>query len=378
MGESDFLDKLSSGDLIFGRGVNLEIVDIKVKPLNLKLKSPFITAAGPLNEVKNVYVEVHTNSSLIGIGEAAFEPRVTGETQESIISVINEYIKPAILGEDPRDIEKVEEKISKAIHGNESAKAGVDIALFDILGKCYNVPLYKLLGGYKNSLETDFTISLDEPEKMAYDAKEAVKEGFKILKIKVGVDSTKDYQRVKMIRENVGDDIKIRLDANQGWYVKEAVFLMKMLEEYNIELLEQPVKSWDIEGLEYLKNVLLLPVVADESVFTVYDALNIIKLNAADMINIKLMKCGGIYNAIIINKIAEVAGIECMIGCMIESKISITAAAHFAAAFKNVTKADLDSPLFFESDPVADGITYDSGKVILPNSPGLGISKRIL
>ncbi|MGI6477803.1 MAG: mandelate racemase/muconate lactonizing enzyme family protein [Defluviitoga tunisiensis] len=355
----------------------MRIVDIKVKPLNLKLTSPFVTAAGPLNEVKNVYVEIHTNNSLIGIGESAFEPRVTGETQESIMSAINNYIKPSIIGEDPRDIERVEEKISKAIYGNESAKAGVDIALFDILGKYYNVPLYKLLGGYKNSVETDITISLNEPEKMVNDAKEAVKKGFKILKIKVGVDPSKDFQRVKMIRENIENDIKIRLDANQGWNIKETLSLMKKLEKYDIELLEQPVLNWNIEGLKYLRNYLSLPIVADESVFSVHDALNIIRLDAADMINIKLMKCGGIYNAIKINKIAEAAGIECMIGCMVESKISVTAAAHFAAAFKNITKADLDSPLFFESDFIPDGIAYDLGMIHMSSTPGLGISETI-
>ena len=209
---------------------------------------------------------------------------------------------------------------------------------------------------------------------MAEDSIEAVKLGYKTLKIKVGLDSQMDIKRIQAIRDAVGYDVDLRLDANQGWTPKEAVRIIRMMEDkgFDIELIEQPVHANDIEGLKYVTDNVFTPILADESVFSPLDAINIIQSRAADLVNIKLMKTGGIHNALKICSVADIYGVECMIGCMLESKLSVSAAVHLAAAKSIITKIDLDGPLLCKEDPIIGGPNFDNHRITLNQKPGLG------
>src|SRR5690625_431189 len=252
----------------------------------------------------------------------------------------------------------------------------MDMALHDCISCLAGMPLHHCLGGYTETLETDYTVSVNSPEEMARDAQSYHDAGFNVLKVKVGKDQIAiDVQRIKAIREQVGRDVLIRLDANQGWQAKEAVQAIQQMEalDLNIELIEQPVKADDLKGLKYVTERTSTPIMADESVFTAKDAKRVLTMGAADMINIKLMKAGGIHEAMKIAKLAAVYGVECMVGSMIETKLGITAAAHFAASQPNITRFDFDAPLMLREDLIDGGIKYDGRKIKLGTDSGLGI-----
>jgi L-alanine-DL-glutamate epimerase-like enolase superfamily enzyme len=249
------------------------------------------------------------------------------------------------------------------------------MALYDLYGKYYKIPLYKLFGGARKEVVSDITVSVNSPEEMAADAADYVREGYKTLKTKVGLDCELDIIRVKKIREAIGYDIKLRLDANQGWIAKEAVKTIRKLEDMgmDIELVEQPVKAHDIEGLKYVTDNVETLIMADESLFLPEDGFRILERGAADILNIKLMKCGGLHNALKINAMAESCGVECMLGSMIESKIGITAAAHLACGKLNITRVDLDAVDLMSEDPIEGGVVVTGSTHAIPESYGLGV-----
>jgi L-alanine-DL-glutamate epimerase-like enolase superfamily enzyme len=259
---------------------------------------------------------------------------------------------------------------------NSSAKAALDIAVYDLFGKRHGIPLYKLLGGYRNVITTDLTISVNAPEEMVQDSLEAVAAGYTELKLKVGTDAALDIKRVQAIRAAVGYDVKIRLDANQGWSPKEAVRTIRKFEDMglDIELIEQPVKAHDFSGLKYVTEHVETDIMADEAAFGVYEVFQLLAMQACDLINIKLMKAGGLHNAIKIAHFAETMGIKCMMGCMLESKVGITAAASLAGGKMIVDKSDLDAAVLLAQDPVIGGVSFSKNQLIIPDAPGLGIT----
>jgi o-succinylbenzoate synthase len=353
----------------------MKIVDIQLERISVPLKRPFKTALRTVNSVEDIIVKVITDTGNIGYGEAPPTGVITGDTTGAIIGAIEDHIKKSILGMDIENFENLMKKLNGCIVKNTSAKAAVDIALYDLYGQLYKAPLYKLLGGYRKEIITDITISVNSPEEMVEDSKDAIKLGYNTLKIKVGKDSAMDIKRIKAIREAVGNDISIRIDANQGWKPKEAVYALRRMEDsgLNLELVEQPVEAHDIEGLKFVTDNVSIPVMADESVFSPKDALNIMQLRAADLINIKLMKTGGIYNALKICNMAEIYGMECMIGCMLEAKVSVTAAVHLAAAKSIITKVDLDGPILCSTDPIIGGAVFNESIINVTEAFGLGI-----
>lgn len=353
----------------------MRIVDVRLGEISVPLKTPFKTALRTVNNVKDIVVKIITDTGNIGYGEAPPTGVITGDTKGSIISAIKEHIKKSIIGMEIDNIEEILQIVQKSVVKNFSAKAAIDMAIYDLYGQLYGAPLYKLLGGYRSEIETDITISVNEPEEMAKDALEAVKLGYKTLKIKVGKDSLKDIERMKEIRKAVGDDINLRIDANQGWKPKEAIYTLRDMEEQglNIEFVEQPVAAHDIEGLKFVTDNVHIPVLADESVFSPEDALKIMEMRAADYVNIKLMKTGGIYNALKICTLAEIYGVECMIGCMLEANISVTAAVHLAMAKNVITKIDLDGPVLCRENPVIGGAQFNNCRIKMTNDKGLGI-----
>ena len=354
----------------------MKITDIKLGKISVPLRVPFKTALRSVNSVEDVIVEIHTDTGEIGYGEAPPTGAVTGETTSSIIGAFKDHITKTMIGRDIDDFEDNMKALNSSIVKNTSAKAACDMALWDLYGQLYKIPVYKLLGGSRKKIVTDITISVNPPEEMARDAINAIKRGYDTLKVKVGIDPSLDVKRLQAIRDVVGKDVKIRIDANQAWKPKEAVRLLNQMQEKNldIELVEQPVAAHDYEGLKYVTDHSYVPVLADEAVFSAEDAMTILQMKAADLINIKLMKCGGIYNALKITSMAELCGVECMIGCMLEAKISVNAAVHLVCGKGVITRVDLDGPVLCSEDPINGGAVFNEKEITVSDAYGLGIS----
>lgn len=355
----------------------MKVVDVKIGKVKIPLKRPFKTALRTVHFAEDIIVKLISQSGLIGFGSAAPTLAITGESLGSISACLVNELKPKIIGLEISNIEKTMSVLHSSVAYNTAARAAVDMALYDLYAQSLNLPLYKLLGGYHNLIFTDITISANSPEIMVADSLVAVEEGFSDLKLKLGVGGSAklDIERVKAVRSAVGGKIKISVDANQAWGAKEAVRIIRKLEDLslNVEFVEQPVKAKCINDLRYVTERVATDILADESVFSPYDALQIALHKSADIINIKLAKAGGIYNATKILHVCEAAEIECIMGCMLESQIAVTAAVHFAAAKKSIIKCDLDSPALLAENPVVGGVQLDGNVLSLSESPGLGI-----
>lgn len=353
----------------------MKITDIRLGMISVPLRVPFKTALRSVDSVEDVIVEIHTDTGAVGYGEAPPTGVITGDTTGAIIGAIRDHIAKTLIGRDIDEFETLMIDLQKCIVKNTSAKAAVDMALWDLYGQLYRIPVYKLMGGAKKSITTDITISVNEPDEMVRDAVDAVQKGYDCLKVKVGKEPEKDIARLSAIRQAVPKETLIRIDANQGWRPKEAVRILNGMQEkgLDIEFVEQPVNAHDLKGLKYVTERSYVPVLADESVFSPEDAFLIMQMGAADMVNIKLMKCGGLYNALKIASAAEVYGVDCMIGCMLEAKISVNAAVHLACAKQIITKIDLDGPVLCKEDPILGGAVFHEKDIFVSDDPGLGI-----
>lgn len=355
----------------------MKITEVRLGKISVPLRVPFKTALRSVDSVEDVIVEIHTDTGNVGYGEAPPTGVITGDTTGAILGAMRDHIIKTIVGRNVDDFEDLMIALNKCILKNTSAKAATDMALWDLYGQLHNIPVYQLLGGSRKQIITDITISVNSPLQMAEDAANAISRGYDCLKVKVGGDPTLDVARLAAIRETVGSDCCIRIDANQAWTPKEAVRMLNQMQDkgLDIEFVEQPVPAHDFEGLKYVTDHACVPVLADESVFSPEDAVKIMQMRAADLVNIKLMKCGGIYNALKIASAAEVYGVECMIGCMLEAKVSVNAAVHLACAKQIITKIDLDGPVLCSEDPVVGGAVFDEKVITVSDEPGLGIKE---
>lgn len=353
----------------------MKITNVRIGRISVPLRVPFKTALRSVNSVEDIIVEIHTDTGHVGYGEAPPTGAITGDTTGAIIGALKDHIIKTIVGREVDDFETLLQAMNKCIVKNTSAKAAVDMALYDLYGQLHNIPVYKMLGGGKQKITTDITISVNDPDEMARDTLDAVARGYDTIKVKVGVNPEIDIARLTAVREAAGPDKLLRIDANQAWTPKQAIRLLNQMQEkgLDIELVEQPVPAHDFEGLKLVTQNSYVPVMADESVFSPEDALKIMQMGAADLVNIKLMKCGGIYNALKIASAAELYGVECMIGCMLEAKVSVNAAIHLACAKNIITKVDLDGPVLCSEDPVIGGAVFNEKDIIVSNEPGLGI-----
>ncbi len=326
----------------------MKITDVKIYPEDMPLKVPFITSKRRLDVIRDYVVEIETDSGITGFGACAPTPVITGDTVGSIIYAVEEYMKPLLIGREVNP--ELLPFVRDCMFHNTSPKAAVDIALYDLLSKEAGKTIYEYMGGKGEfSLKNDITISLGSPDVMIKDTENALNDGFDVLKVKLGTTPAEDKERISAIASVVGKEIPIRLDANQAWEAKDAVEICEFAQKsgMNIELVEQPVRYWDLEGLEYVTKNTSVDILADESAVSYYDVCEILKRGAADMINIKLMKCGGLLEAERIHSISSEYGIECMLGSMMEGPWSVAAAAQFAAA-KGITKVDLDAPVLIK------------------------------
>lgn len=348
---------------------------ITIYPVRIPLKKPFVTSLGSLAAVESVVVVVRTADGLSGHGECNPFWSINGETQETCLAV-GRHVAKALIGHDPTDIEGAHRTMDRLIFGNNSAKSAFDIALHDIAAQAAGIPLYEFLGATENvQLTTDYTVSLGSPEKMAVDAEDIVRNGFTVIKVKLGAGELEDIARIRAIREAIGGDIPLRIDANQGWEPDMAIRVLQALGDQNIQHCEEPIPRWQFMEMRRVKEASPIPIMADESCCDHRDAERLIALGACQRFNIKLGKSGGLFKALKIIDLAERAGITVQIGGFLESRLAWTAAAHLALTSTAVMYYDMDTPLMFTADPVVGGITYEQGGVItIPVGHGLGAS----
>jgi L-Ala-D/L-Glu epimerase / N-acetyl-D-glutamate racemase len=352
----------------------LQIKGIGIYKLMIPLKEPFVISLGAQYDAESVIVAIKTDDQT-GFGECSPYMSINGESLDTCF-IVAQYLGKVLKGRDALDIKDCVRAMDKTIYGNNSIKSAFDMALYDIASQHAGVPLYKYLGGKNNkTLVTDYTVSLDDAKKMAENAAKYKGEGFPVIKVKLGESTNKDAERIHLIREAVGYEIPLRIDANQGWDVKTAIETLKELERYDIQHCEEPIPRWDFMRLRKVRKKSPIPIMADESCCDHYDAERLIDLKACDMINIKLGKSGGIYDALKIISLAEKAKMKMQVGAFMESRLGMTAFAHLALCSDNIVYCDFDTPLMFTEDPVSGGMTYhENGAVRVPETPGLGAS----
>ena len=351
----------------------MQITQIEVYQFPVKLKKPFVISLGSFDYAENVVVVVRTDEDLTGFGECSPFMPINGESMETCFIVAN-YLAKSLIGKNPLDIEACSETMDRTIFGNSSIKSAFDIALYDIASQAAGQPLYAFLGGKNDKiLKTDYTVSLNEPQQMVADAQEIKNRGFEVIKVKLGDDPEKDIFRIKAIRKQIGDEIPLRLDANQGWNVDSAIRVLNELADLNIQFCEEPIPRWNYMELPRIRKASNVMIMADESCCDHHDAQRLIDLGAAPSFNIKLGKSSGIFKAQKIIKLAEIANLQLQIGGFLESRIGFTASAHLALTSNTVKFCDFDTPMMFSDDPVLGGINYGAnGLVTVPEVPGLG------
>jgi L-alanine-DL-glutamate epimerase-like enolase superfamily enzyme len=351
----------------------INVTQVELYRLFIPLKEPFVISLGPIFNAENVLVVIRTNKGITGFGECSPFMSINGESADTGL-VVGRYFANYIKGKNPLLIGEHIEAMDKIIYGNASIKSAFDMALYDIASQYANLPLYAFTGGKKNkTIITDYTVSIGEPAKMAADAVKIRQQGYPAIKIKLGDNGQKDVERIRAIREAVGNDIPLRIDANQGWSVEEAISTLKALAAFGIQHCEEPIPRWAFMQLPKVKSESPIPIMSDESCGDEHDAERLIQLNACDYLNIKLGKSGGIYNALRMVKLAEAANIHLQVGAFMESRLAMTAFAHFSLCSPLIMHFDFDTSLMFSEDPVSGGMIYrENGVIEVPDVTGLG------
>ncbi len=350
---------------------SLKVTSVDIYKSDIELREPFRIAIMEIRRAQSLFIRINTNQEIYGVGEANPTWGITGETQAISAAGAGDLGK-LIIGRNPLDVENRMREIDRYLVRNSTLRSAFDMALYDILGKAAELPLYALIGGGKRSFWTDNTIGIADPDSMARKAVDYKNQGFQAIKVKLGTTTDQDIERIQKIREAIGDDLPIRIDANQGWDYKTAATVLKSLEPMGIEYCEQPVAFWDYENMRRIRQNTSIAIMADESLFDLHDAFKLASMGCCDYFNIKLAKAGGIHTALKINAIAEGSGIRCMVGCMMETRLGLTAAAHVVSARPNICYADLDGYLSLKGDPIIGGAQYNVGEITLPDTPGHG------
>ncbi|MBS1566914.1 MAG: dipeptide epimerase [Bacteroidetes bacterium] len=335
---------------------------------------PFTIATGTMHFAQNIFIRVHTDAGFYGVGECSAFPMIVGETQATCFEMAKDFAG-LWKGKDPLQIKERVAELHAFTAFNATSKSAFDMALYDIAAKNAGKPLYEYLGGRhpKKKLETDITVGIGSPETMAEQALAFKKQGFRIIKVKLGKAPAEDVERIRQIRAAVGNDLLLRIDANQGWTYEDALYALQALAPYNIQFCEQPMRHWNDHRLPALRKQSPVKIMADESVFTHHDALRLIADEACDYVNIKFAKSSGILEATLINTVCQQANIPCMMGGMLESRVALSAFAHFALAHDNVVFNDMDTCMLgHKVDPVSGGVWYDGYYVEVPEEKGIG------
>jgi L-alanine-DL-glutamate epimerase-like enolase superfamily enzyme len=355
--------------------MTVPIAAVRCTEVAVPLHTPFVTALRSTSTVDALLVEVVDSDGAVGVGEAPQVWAVTGDSLPGARACIEGPLTAVLLGRDPRDLLELTSQVRAAVVGNRSAKAAVDIALHDLVARRLGVTLPMLLGGTRLRVRTDVTVPAGDEQSLVTSAARRRAEGFSVLKLKVGTDARADVRHVLAVRREMGPEVALRLDANQGWTAREAVRVIGTLEDAgaDVELVEQPVQAHDLAGLSWVTDRVSTPVMADETVFSVRDLVAVIERRAADMVNVKLAKAGGLVPARTLLDLAVAHDMGTMVGSMMETAVGVGAAASLAAACRTTQVNDLDAAWWAAEAPVRGGLSYEGDTVVLPDSSGLGV-----
>ena len=360
---------------MFITGIETKIITATINP-----EIMIISALGAHRISRYVLVKIHTDEGITGLGEATVMPGWSGELPEGTCALIERYFSHQLVDQSPFDLVELMQRLDSVAIDNYFAKAAIEMALLDIQGKKLDVPVYDLLGGACRSkdIPVKFVVAATDPEIAVRNARRMVDTGFSTIKIKVGRNHPdEDVERVRRVREAMGDDINLTVDANGGWSVTDAVQTIRRLEPYNLVMVEQPVHRKNIRGMARVRSETGIPVMADESVFSVLDAMEVIRQDAADIISVYPGKNGGILKSQQIAILAEAAGKPCHIGSNLELELGSSAMAHLAVSTGNIQSerypADIIGPLYHQERTTETSFAIHGGIAKVPDGPGLGI-----
>ncbi|MFD1768533.1 mandelate racemase/muconate lactonizing enzyme family protein [Sphingobacterium suaedae] len=353
----------------------MKITAVEIYRLRIPME-PFVIATGTMDYAQNTFIRVQTDSGFYGVGECSAFPMIVGETQDTCVVVARDFAR-LWKGKDALSIAERMSELNLYIAGNATIKSAFDMALHDLAAKHAGLPLYKFLGGERKEIITDITLGIDEPEVMAMKARALKEGGAEALKVKLGKKPKDDVVRVREIRKAVGFDIPVRIDANQGWTFEEALEALNGLEPFKIQFCEQPMRAYNDHLLSDLRSRTIVPIMADESVYSYRDAERLCRQDACDYINIKFSKSTGIAEALRIQAVAAEYQVPCMIGGMLESRLALAAKVHFAYAAPNVKFYDLDTCMVGHlADPVVGGVHYRGYHVSVSEDIGIGADMK--
>ena len=357
-------------------GIQVKIVGGEAIPIRIALKKPFKISVGALTHSNHVLVRLVDDEGRTGYGETTTFLEVYGYDQRSLYHTLTDYLIPGVIGLDAGDLAGIHRRMDRLVPFNLMAKAAIDIAAHDLAAQAAGVPLHAVLGARRSDhVPLIGVVDVVTPEEAAQSAARQVSMGFQTIKIKVGLDAVADVRRVEAVREAVGSAVRLRVDGNCGYDRQTASAVFSRMEDYALEWIEQPLPAWDLEGMAELARRLKTPVAADESVYTMHDARRCIAMGAADVINIKLPKCGGIFRCSQIAGLCHELDTPCFLGGCLETTPGMAAAMHFYAATPAVVSAaEILGHSFYEDDVVHRSIDVVDGAVALPQSPGLGVS----
>ena len=323
-------------------------------------------------------LKIHTSEGIVGLGEVSCTAGWSGEDQFTAARINDAYLAPVLVGQDPTHIERLTALMQKTVANNPFTKSGIEMALWDILGKVAGLPVYRLLGGpVREYVTTKYSVSGLEPAQAAEIAAWAVAQGFTTMKVKVGMNPDEDVARVAAVRQAIGPHVRLGVDANGGWSPRVAIQTIPRLYEYDIFFAEQPVPDLDIAWLADVRRQVRVPVMADESVYSLQDAMAVVRAGAADVISVYVGKGGGITSARKIAAVAESAGIVCTIGSNLELGVANAAMIHLGMATSAIAAEDFPcdilSPFYYEDELLTEPLLIEAGKARPHEKPGLGV-----
>jgi L-Ala-D/L-Glu epimerase len=354
----------------------VKIKQVTIEPLNIPLEEPFTIAIGTKYNIENVLITLELENGILGFGEAAPLEPINGENQATVLATL-QGCREFLMGRDVSDFRMISKHLKSVFWPQITARCAVEMALLDAFTKSLDIPLYKFFGGVVNKIETDYTVDIVPRDIAKANAATLAAKGYRILKTKVGKNLVEDIDRILAIREGA-PGCGITLDANQGFSPGDAVFFLEELVKNNIRpiLFEQPVVKSDLRGMKFVKDHTSIPIAADESVFTAADAIRIVRMGCADVINIKIMK-SGIVEALDIAAIARSANIKLMIGCMLETRLALGCSVHLVAGLGGFDYIDLDPHLNPEQEPFTGGPEFkDPWYTISDKLPGIGAGRK--
>jgi len=356
----------------------LTIGEVRLIVADIPVRRPHHMSFTTLTAVNFVFVRIETREGLVGWGEAAClgGPTWSEESAESIAATLQRYVIPWLIGRDATELEALRLDMARRVQGNPFARAAVEMALWDLNGRALGVPVHRLLGGrVRDRVPLSWSLAVSSGEAELAEARELVARGHRIFKIKTAAHPVaEDVARVRAIREAAGPEVRLRVDANQGWDRPTALRAIRAMEPHDLDFVEQPVPRWDLDGLAEIARSVTVPIMADESCGSPQDALAIARRGGVSILALKLTKSAGLASTMAIARIAEAAGLGCYVGCMIETSLGTAAYLQAAVAAAPVTwGCELFGPLLLRGDVVREPVRYADGCILALDGPGLGV-----